>query len=486
MTPPPNPQDLGDTFLQGDTAIRLALLRSPNHTDALRRFLGTRAYTELIELAGPPPQEHLSISDGSSLIFVPGVMGSVLVSRGISGVWWLDVKNRRRIDSLALAPDGLSDVHPSFKITPAALDMTYEGFMVAAAAHRDHDPHGFPYDWRKPLATSADELHQAVLAISTAAPGKPVHIVAHSMGGLVARTALMRHPELWNHIGKVVFIGTPHYGSPAIAGYLKNHLWGYDLLALLGLYLSRDTFRSLTGVLSLLPAPAGTYPSSAHRPGALYDHPCANFDLYDANAWHLKLPPAQLLQLQSRLDDASQSHQNLHLWHAALDQGLRDRMAIIAGAGFKTLFRLAYKKSESHHWHQMDRITRRQPESAHRDGDGRVPLASATLSSVAEIRYINGEHGSLPNLPDVQRDVWNFLADRPLGLAQTPAAALGEHLGGAAPSTSALALPSIRGQRPLDDPGYLSFARPTAREVNELEDQLQQGELPDFMRTRLL
>lgn len=45
------------------------------------------------------------------------------------------------------------------------------------------------------------------------------------MGGLVVRTALMRHPELRNHVGKIVFIGTPH-GSPAIGGYLKNHLWG--------------------------------------------------------------------------------------------------------------------------------------------------------------------------------------------------------------------------------------------------------------------
>ncbi|MEV6357307.1 alpha/beta fold hydrolase [Streptomyces hydrogenans] len=484
MTTPHDPTT-ADRFLQGDTSTRLALLRSPEHAAALRRFLGSAAYTELAELAGPAPQEHLATTAGSSILFVPGVMGSILVSKGLSGVWWLDIRNRKRIDSLALAPDGKNDAHPSFKVAPSALDMSYEGFLIAAAARQEHEPDNFPYDWRKPLSTSADELHQTILAASADTPGRPVHLVAHSMGGLVVRTALMRHPELWNHVGKIVFIGTPHYGSPAIGGYLKNHLWGFELMALLGRYLSRDTFRSLTGVLSLLPAPAGTYPSSTAQPGEHYDHPCANFDLYDATAWHLKLTPTQQLQLQARLDDAQSSHQDLHLWHTSLDQGMRDRMAIIAGTGFKTLFRLAYTK-RGKLWHHMDRVTSRKAADPHRDGDGRVPLASATLASIAETRYIKGEHASLPNLPDVQRDVWNFLADRPMRLAETPAAALSTHLGGLTPNTSALALPSIPGQRSPDDPGYLNFTSPTAADMTELERRLEDDDLPDFMRTRLL
>ncbi|MFF8835719.1 lipase family alpha/beta hydrolase [Streptomyces sp. NPDC015130] len=484
MTTPHDRQHTGHQFLEGDTATRLSLLRSPDHADSLRRFLGSRVYTELLDLAGPAPHEHLATTTGSSLVFVPGVMGSVLVSRGLGGIWWLDVRNRHRVDSLALAPDGLNDAHDSFKVTPAALDMSYEGFLIAAAAHRDHDPHAFPYDWRKPLDASADELHQTILATRAATPGRPVHVVAHSMGGLVVRTALMRHPDLWSHIGKVVFLGTPHYGSPAIAGYLKNHLWGRELLALLGRYLSRDTFRSLTGVLSLLPAPAGVYPSSTSPSGDLYHHPCADFDLYDAAAWHLTLSPAQQLQLQARLDDARKSHEDLHLWHSALDQGLRDRMAVIAGTGFKTLFRIAYAKRPKL-WHRMDRVTSREPGNPHRDGDGRVPLASARLKSIGETRYINGEHGSLPNLPEVQQDVWNFLADRPMRLAETPAAALQEHLGGAVQRTSALALPHVPGL-PLDDPGYLDFTGPTLAQLADLEKRLADGELPDFMRTRLL
>jgi len=85
------------------------------------------------------------------------------------------------------------------------------------------------------------------------------------------RTALRLHgDELWPVVGKIVFIATPHYGSTSIAGYLKNHLWGWEELAVVGAFLSRETFRSLWGPLSLLPAPPGIYPGT--RNGEAY--PC--------------------------------------------------------------------------------------------------------------------------------------------------------------------------------------------------------------------
>ncbi|MET9108463.1 lipase family alpha/beta hydrolase [Streptomyces zhihengii] len=485
MSTPPESQDIALRYLEGNTSIRTSLIRDSENADALRALLGEAVYAELVELAGPTPQIHLSTGRTSSLIFVPGVMGSVLVSRGLSGVWWMDIRNRGRINDLALAADGTSDAHASFKVQPATLDMSYEPFLMSAAAHPDYDHTDFPYDWRKPLITSADELHQSILATRTAQPRRPIHLVAHSMGGLVVRTALMRHPELWNHIGKVVFIGTPHYGSPAIGGYLKNHLWGFELLALLGRYLSRETFRSLSGVLTLLPAPAGTYPLSARKFPGPYEHPCVNFDLYNAAEWHLKLAPAQELNLQERLDAAKHSHEDLHLWHMSLDQALRDRMAIIVGTGFKTLFRLAYT-SKLKLWHTMDRITTRQAGDPHRDGDGRVPLVSATLPAVRNIRYVKGEHGSLPNLPAVQNDVWNFLADRPMTLPQTAVAALDLHLGSPTSTKSVLSLPGSSIPLDPDDPGYLNLTSPTADQISSLEERLATGVFPDFLRTRLL
>jgi hypothetical protein len=161
-------------------------------------------------------------------------------------------------------------------------------------------------------------------------------------------------------------------------------------------------------------------------------------------------------------------------------------MAVIAGTGFKTLFRLAYNKRMGFLWQHMDRITTRAPHAPHRDSDGRVPLASATLSWVGETRYINGEHGSLPNLTPVQQDVWSFLADKPLRLATSPQAAMGEHLASDVPRISALALPQLPAQASPDDPGHLNITGPTANTLNVLDEQLEAGSLPEFMRTRLL
>jgi len=45
-------------------------------------------------------------------------------------------------------------------------------------------------------------------------PNKKVIIVAHSMGGLVTRSLLKQQNNFQNSIDKVIFIGTPHSGSP--------------------------------------------------------------------------------------------------------------------------------------------------------------------------------------------------------------------------------------------------------------------------------
>lgn len=488
MTGPQYEIDIATRFLAGDTSARLDLIRDQDAAPVLQRLLGPTAFSELSALAATTGSPHLAADGPTNLMFVPGVMGSTLASEGIGGIWWLDFRSRKRIDDLGLSPDGLADTDAAFRITPVAVDFSYEGFLVAAV-RRDGIQHiPFPYDWRKPLLTSADRLYEKLLAERDQGPGhNPIHLVAHSMGGLVVRTALMRHPEMWRHIGKIVFLGTPHYGSPAIGGYLKNHLWGFDKLVLMGRYLSRSTFRSLWGVLSLLPAPADIYPEDSTSGGAArdvaeYPHPCANFDLYSAPAWRLGLSAAEEVRLQTALNAAAHHHRALHNWHQSLGQDLRDRMAVIAGTGYRTLFRLAYVKRFGFRWEHMERVTERTAGDPHREGDGRVPLASALLNLIGETRYVKGEHSRLPNLTTVQEDIWRFLTGRPMQLPTTPAAALSGHLGeDPAPTGSWGAI----GHAP-DDPGYLNLVAPTPEVLADLETALDAGCLPDFIHARLL
>ena len=273
-----------------------------------------------------------------------------------------------------------------------------------------------------------------------------------------------------------MFLGTPQYGSPAIAGYLKNHLWGFELLALLGRYLDRSTFRSLQGVLNLLPAPVDVYPDATGSA-----HPCGNFELYDVEAWHLDLNACDRAALATVLDDTARLYRELHAWHGGLDPELRERMVIIAGVGRRTLFRIAYRTGFGTLWRHMDRTTRREPGNAHREGDGRVPLASALLTGV-ETRYVEGEHGRLPSIPAVYQDTFRFLRGEPMTLAHSPEEAL-DHAHLADTGKSITPVLASRGATVVgDDPGYLNMTDVDEATLDRLDAAAAAGRLPAFAR----
>jgi pimeloyl-ACP methyl ester carboxylesterase len=341
--------------------------------------------------------------------------------------------------------------------------MTYEPFMRAVLRRDDFTHVSFPYDWRKAFGRNTTALKDLILKTFTENKTR-VHLVAHSMGGLLVRATLMEYErELSKAVGRIVFIGTPHYGAMVIGGYLKNHLWGFEMLALLGRYISRDTFRSLWGVLTLLPAPVGVYPGT--RPGDpnpwmtpaaekwFYDHPCANFDLYVADSWSLDINQQQKQELQRVLNGAADFHRRLHAWHQTLDAELAERMLMIAGVGYKALFRMVYRSHAFGLWSDMSKTTDRLPGDPHRDSDGRVPLASALLDNITT-RYVTGVHGGLPNIPAVYNDVFNWLNQQPLQhLAKTAKDAVNVHL---ADPTGGSTAPNLDGTVGAsgDDPGY--------------------------------
>ncbi|MFF1482405.1 lipase family alpha/beta hydrolase [Streptomyces sp. NPDC058301] len=486
--------DAVEAFLTADTTQRLQMATDATSADALRSLLGEAAFRELCTLAKSAPAAHLAPL-GSAIVFVPGVMGSVLASQGRGGIWWIDFRNLRRINDLRLSDDGLSDVDPEFDVEPVVVDHTYTGFFAAVSRQQEKAFRcsGFYYDWRKPLEASTERLRDTVLSARPASPSQRVHLVSHSMGGLLVRTTLMRYPELWQHLGKVVFLGTPHYGSPAIAGYLKNHLWGFDILAAVGLFLSRESFRSMWGVLSLLPAPTGVYPGTRENEATLahggYEHPCANFNLYSAPEWKLGLSDKQEHQLETVLSAAAAHHKELHEWHTSLDRSQLDRMAVIAGVGYQTLFRIAYRRQFGFLWEQMDRATKRIPGDKNREGDGRVPLASAELEGVGETRYVRAEHGALPTAPAVYEDVLRFLSDEPMQLSSTARGALQGHLadGRLTSETPALAgiHPKKAGARD-DDPGYLDFTQPSSQAIALTKADIENGRLPQITGLHIL
>ena len=489
--------DILETFLAAPTATRLRMAQANSNAEALRAYLGSAGYDEYRQLAGRLDLEHLGVQVPPNLIFVPGVMGSLLQSRTHGGIWWIDVRTRHHIDDLRLGPNGQQDADPNNQIIPTTTDPSYEQFLAAVLQRDDFGHELFPYDWRKPLGLSTAALKNLILKLHAENGNRSVHLVAHSMGGLMVRAALMAHgDELWPALGRVVFIATPHFGSPAIAGYLKNHLWGFDLMAVMGAYLSRETFRSLRGVLSMLLAPRGVYPGTREQdaepwvsanPDDPYVHPCGNFDFYRAESWKLDLSAAETNNLQECLDEAADTHRRLYAWHLGLDQRLRDRMLVIAGVGYKTLFRLEEKSGFLGLWDHMDKITGRVRNDPHREGDARVPLASAALDFVP-IRYVKGVHGGLANIPLVYEEAFRWLKEEPLALPDNISEALSEHLDAAGEESSQT--PHLDGSARsipfTDDPGIWDLAPPDPIRMSTMKEKLEAEQLPEFTRLRLL
>jgi len=79
----------------------------------------------------------------------------------------------------------------------------------------------FPYDWRLDITQSAIALQTKINEILQQTGSPKVNLVAHSMGGLVAKQYLVYGQA--NQVNKVLFLGTPHYGA---AKALKVLLFG--------------------------------------------------------------------------------------------------------------------------------------------------------------------------------------------------------------------------------------------------------------------
>jgi len=159
------------------------------------------------------------------VLVLPGIMGTELDSvdaKGDADRIWLNYPRLigGRIGDLELAADGGPAV-PGLHVRPAGVHRKTYLPMILELDTRWH-VRPFPFDWREDIDKSADRLAGEVQAFGG---GAPVHLVAHSMGGLVSRRFIQRHRDLWKTMddaagqgrgGRLVMLGTPNRGSFAI------------------------------------------------------------------------------------------------------------------------------------------------------------------------------------------------------------------------------------------------------------------------------
>ncbi len=150
--------------------------------------------------------------DRPAVFVLPGILGSHIKRDGKR--IWLGFRLLGGLKKLAYSPD-----EPTGRFEPdGAVGRIYDDLIKFLA--RSHEVIEFSYDWRRPIEEEAARLGAAVeRAIDArAASGQPVRIVAHSMGGLVARTMQLERPEVWERLmqlpgSRFLMLGTPNGGS---------------------------------------------------------------------------------------------------------------------------------------------------------------------------------------------------------------------------------------------------------------------------------
>ena len=147
-----------------------------------------------------------------------GDLSVVFVLPGISGSHLKEADDRIWLDLFDLALGKLAklDIH-NLKVAADEPIAKYYG-RLCKYLDASHDVRPWAYDWRRSILETASrfgkDLHSAL--DDTSASGRSVRIVAHSMGGLVARTAFALDDDLWLPIQR------PRGLPPGDAGYSKR------------------------------------------------------------------------------------------------------------------------------------------------------------------------------------------------------------------------------------------------------------------------
>jgi hypothetical protein len=147
----------------------------------------------------------------SQLLFVPGIKGSELYE-GNHKRWFPqtmdDLKALCEVEELeAKRPLRLVN---AFNVKKVRI---YSDFLDAFPTNQLSV---FPYDWRKSLFEHVESLVAAIEELASLQGGKGITVIAHSMGGMLSKLAILELAAQGksNAVKKLITVGTPWRGAP--------------------------------------------------------------------------------------------------------------------------------------------------------------------------------------------------------------------------------------------------------------------------------
>jgi hypothetical protein len=349
---------------------------------------GTRAATAIARSRGPDSAGRPA-EERPAVVVLPGILGSNLALDGKR--IWLGLRLIGGLKKLAWDPASAARITPD-----GAIGLSYDDLIEHLAA--THEVIEFAYDWRRPVEHEARRLGAAVDAALArrGGSGRPVRLLAHSMGGLVARTMQLECPEVWERMmardgARLLMLGTPNGGSWAPMQVLSgDDTFGNALVAFGGLFDDAGTREVMAAMPGFLQLQAGlTDPALALDRQATWQK-LADDDyqlVRERNRWHNDerqlsvykwgAPPQQVL------DQAVALRRRLDAQAADLGAMAAKMLLVVGHEKFTPAgYRVGVEGLE-----YLD-----TPDG----GDGRVTLASALLPGVRTWRC-EVAHGKLPD-----------------------------------------------------------------------------------------
>ena len=325
------------------------------------RFLDDYKYFTAAEVVARPRRPELA-----TVVILPGIMGTRL-GLDPEPVLWVNLGQ--------MAFGGIQKLlyqqGDAIKLY-GLIEAFYGRLAVELDKHYNVSLIGF--DWRASIKDSAAVLADALAPLLNE-QAAPIHLLAHSMGGLVARGLITWHKEVWDKLtargGKLVMLGTPNFGSYAPAqAFTKQHPL-VQTLSILDQDSSVDevaeVIRGFPGLVEMLPpkGPRGRRPRN-RPPGRGGMEPNPN-------------RPTKAL-----LDKAREIREQLD----EIPPEEKQHMVYVAGYNRKTPVAARLSRDDASYFDNGK-------------GDGTVPWSLGLIPGVKTF-YALAEHGDLP------RDVKSF------------------------------------------------------------------------------
>jgi pimeloyl-ACP methyl ester carboxylesterase len=392
-------QNLVDySMYAGTTAESLSLSLNPGNY-----------YVEVYPYTGSSASNYtLSLSTNTiPVILLPGIGGSQLNANGSLtwfNVWDALLVNAPLKHNLALAPacSGCSDVVQKYSDVSITVNDNNSGLdgitylsqyqLDMAAYYRDfindlkntgYVPgvtlFGFPYDWRLDNRAHHNLLTSKISTALSASGASKVQLVAHSMGGLVAKDYLLSEPAQTAKVDQMITLGTPFLGAGMASKAVGFGGYNFGIPIVMD-STGEEIAKNSPAVYQL--APSAEYENQVRatlgRPTYRSYDIWGNPTDYTHAQLNAKYPNAALAGLlDTRHSQWDTSYPNVKQYHIVGDQ-----VSTVTAYNYWVI-------KDILHWHYLEYVMAK--------GDGTVPFLSGSKpgSSSATMFYAGADHMGL-------------------------------------------------------------------------------------------